>query len=158
MALRCTGTTCTSLATWGFLLAVATLLASVHFLMMALVSTRWTLKPVLTVLIVASALATYYMARYSVYFDTPMMRNVLRTNFGEARELLSPSLLPHLLLYGALPLFLLWRVRVVERPLLRATFVRLAALALAVAAAWLRCWQRSNRWPRCCATSTTCAT
>jgi len=121
-------------ATWGFLLAVATLLGSLHFLIMALVSNRWTLKPVLAVLIVATALATYYMARYSVYFDATMMRNVLRTDFGEARELLSPALLPHLLLYAALPLALLWRVRVVQRPLLRATLVRLAALLLAAAA------------------------
>ena len=54
------------------MVAVAVLLASAHFLMMALVSNRWTLKPVLTVLIVATALATYYMARFSVYFDATM--------------------------------------------------------------------------------------
>jgi len=119
--------------TWGFVVAVAVLLASAHFLMMALVSNRWTLKPVLTVLIVATALVTYYMARFSVYFDATMMRNVLRTDFGEARELLSPALLPHLLLYAALPLFLLWRVRLVNRPPLRALLVRLAAMGLAVA-------------------------
>jgi len=94
-------------ATWGFVLALATLLTSAHFLMMALVANRWTLKPVLAVLIVATALATYFMARYSVYFDATMVRNVLRTDVGEARELLSPALLPHLLLYAVLPLVLL---------------------------------------------------
>ena len=120
--------------TWGFVLAVATILASTHFLMMAVISNRWTLKPVLSVLIVATALATYYMARYSVYFDATMMRNVLRTDFGEARELLSPALLPHLLLYAVLPLFLLWRVRLINRPPLRAVLVRLAAMGLAAAA------------------------
>jgi len=124
-----------SASTWGFLVALGVLLASAHFLLMALVANRWTLKPVLVVLVVATALATYYMGRYSIYFDATMMRNVLRTDFGEARELISLPLLPHLLLYAALPLALLWRVRVVNRPLLRATLVRVGALLVAVAAA-----------------------
>ena len=121
-------------STWGFVLALGTLLMSAHFLMMALVANRWTLKPVLAVLIVATAVATYFMARYSVYFDATMVRNVLRTDPGEARELLSPALLPHLLLYAVLPLALLARVRIVNRPLLRAVLVRALALLLAAAA------------------------
>src|SRR5262245_39360119 len=131
-------------ATWLFVLAVATLVGSAHFLMLALVSNRWTLKPVLTVLIVATAFATYYMGRYGVFFDTTMVRNVLRTDFREAGELLSPALLPHLLLYAALPLFLLWRVQIVNRSLLGAGAVRLVAMlvaAMAAVAALLMAWQ-----------------
>ena len=118
-------------ATWGFVLALGVLLASAQFLLMALVANRWTLKPLLAVLIVTAALAGHYMARYSVYFDATMMRNVLRTDIGEARELLSPALLLHLLLYAALPLALLARVRIVNRPLARAALVRIGALLLA---------------------------
>jgi len=121
-------------STWGFALAVVVLLAAAHFVLMALVANRWTLKPLLALLIVVSASATYYMARYGIYFDATMVRNVLRTDVGEARELLAPALLPHLLLYAVLPLLLLWRVRVVNRPLLRAALVRLGALAIAIVA------------------------
>jgi lipid A ethanolaminephosphotransferase len=122
-------------STWGFVVAVATLLVAGHFVLMALVANRWTVKPVLTVLIVATALVTYYMARFNVYIDATMMRNVLRTDFGEARELLTPMLLPYLFLYAVLPLLLLWRVRLVHRKtLLRATLVRLGAMLLAVLA------------------------
>jgi lipid A ethanolaminephosphotransferase len=81
---------------------------------------------------VATAFATYFMAHYNVYVDASMMRNVLRTDFGEARELLAPMLVPYLLLYAVLPLLLLWRVRLVNRSLLRATLVRLGAMLLAV--------------------------
>jgi lipid A ethanolaminephosphotransferase len=128
----------TAPATWAFAIAVLVLLMSAHFVLMALVCNRWTLKPVLTVLIIATAFGTYFMNRYGVFFDPAMVRNVLRTDVDEARELLTPALLPHLLLYAVLPLILLWRVRLVQRPLLRAAVVRigwlLAALALAVAA------------------------
>jgi lipid A ethanolaminephosphotransferase len=119
-------------STWGFVVAMATMLVAAHFLLMALVANRWTLKPVLAVLIVATAFATYFMAHYNVYVDASMMRNVLRTDFGEARELLAPMLVPYLLLYAVLPLLLLWRVRLVNRSLLRATLVRLGAMLLAV--------------------------
>jgi lipid A ethanolaminephosphotransferase len=122
-------------STWGFVIAMATLLVAGHFLLMALVANRWTVKPVLSALIVVTALVTYYMARFNVYIDATMMRNVLRTDFGEARELMAPMLLPYLLLYAVLPLLLLWRVRLVHRKtLLRATLVRLGAMVVAVLA------------------------
>lgn len=123
-----------SAAAWGFVAALVVLLAAAHFLLMGLVATRRTLKPLLAVLIVASALASYYTLRYGVYFDTSMMRNVLRTDFGEARELVSPALWLHLLLYAVLPLALLWRVHVVRRPLLRAALVRAATMLVAALA------------------------
>ena len=126
-------------ATWGYMLAVAALLVSLHFALLALVCNRWTLKVVLAPLLVASALASHYMTRYGVWFDTTMMRNVLHTHAAEARELLSPALLSHLALYAVAPLVLLWRVRVERTPLARAALVRAAWVlaALAVSAASL---------------------
>ncbi len=119
--------------TWGFVLAVTALLVALHFVLLALVCNRWTLKPVLAPLIVTSALASYFIAHYGVFFDATMMRNVLHTQVAEARELLSPALLSHLALYGLAPLVLLWRVRVERTPLLRAALTRAAWLSAALA-------------------------
>jgi len=120
-------------ATWAFALAVALWLGAMHFLLMALVLNRWTLKPLLGALILASAFASYYMMRYGVHIDAAMMRNVLHTDIAEARELLAPALLPHLLLYAVLPLLLLWRVRLVPRPWRSAVGMRLLAMLVAAA-------------------------
>ena len=120
-------------ATWGFAAALLVMLAALHFLLLSLVSTRHTVKPLLVVLIVGTAFATYFMQTFGVYLDPTMLRNVLRTDVAEARELFSWSLLPHLLLYAVLPLLLLWRVRLVKRPLLRAAGVRLASVIGAAA-------------------------
>ena len=122
-----------SAGTWGFVLAIVVLLVTVHFLLLALVCNRWTVKPVLAVMIVATALATHYMGRFGVYLDPSMLRNVLRTDVSEARELLAPALLWQLLLYAVLPLLLLWRVRIVNHRWVRATLMRLG-LVLAAAA------------------------
>jgi lipid A ethanolaminephosphotransferase len=122
------------LATWGFVLALAIMLGAVHFLLLAPLANRWTLKPLLVLLTLATALATYYMQRLGVYLDPSMIRNVLHTDAHEALELLSWALLPHLLLYAGLPLVLLARVRVIRRPWHRAVAVRLAAMLLAAVA------------------------
>jgi lipid A ethanolaminephosphotransferase len=116
-------------ASWGFVLALAVLLFGVHFLLLSLLANRWTVKPLLALLIVVTALATHFMQSFGIYLDPTMVRNMLRTDVAEARELWSWSLLPHLALYAALPLFLLSRVRVVIRPWKRAIGVRLAAIA-----------------------------
>ena len=117
---------------WGFGAAMFVLAVAVHGLLLLLVANRWTVKPLLVVLILATASAGYYMTAFGVYLDPSMLRNVMRTNVAEARELLSPRWLLHMLLYAGLPLGLLWRVRLVHRPALRATGVRLGALLLTV--------------------------
>ncbi len=118
--------------TWGFALALGLMLVSLHFLLLGLVCNRWTVKPVLVVLIIGTAVATHFMQSFGVYLDPSMLRNTMRTDVAEARELWSWRLLPHLLVYAVLPLLMLWRVRLVQRPWLRATAVRVGALLLSV--------------------------
>ena len=118
-------------STWGFALALLVMLAALHFVLLALVSNRWTVKPLLALLITGTAFATYFMQSYGIYLDPTMMRNMLHTDVAEARELFSWRLLPHLLLHAVLPLLLLWRVRVVAHGWARSAVVRLGTLVLA---------------------------
>lgn len=127
-------------STWGWLAGLALLLSAGHFLILSLLVNRWSVKPVLALLIVATALASYYMQRFGVYLDPSMLRNVMRTDVSEARELFSWSLLPHLLVYAVLPLVVLWRVHIVRQPLLPALAWRLAAALLALLVAALSMW------------------
>jgi lipid A ethanolaminephosphotransferase len=115
-----------------FVLALGLALVALHFLLLAPLATRWTVKPLLAVLLVATAFASYFMAQLGVYMDPSMLRNVMRTDVNEARELFGWAMLPHLLLYAVLPLLLLWRVRLVRRrSWWRAVGVRLGAMLLA---------------------------
>jgi lipid A ethanolaminephosphotransferase len=85
-------------ATWGLVAGLAVLVAAVQAALLLCILNRWTVKPLLTVQIVRTALATYFMDRLGIYLDPSMLRNVVRTNPAEARELLTLSLVPHLLL------------------------------------------------------------
>ncbi|MBL8349651.1 MAG: phosphoethanolamine--lipid A transferase [Burkholderiaceae bacterium] len=127
------GRSLTDASSWGFGAAMLVLVVALHGLLLALVANRWTIKPLLVLLTLGTASASYYMGAYGVILDPSMLRNVLRTDVGEARELLGPQWLLHMVVYAGLPLLLLWRVRVVERPWLRAAGVRLVMLLLSAA-------------------------
>jgi lipid A ethanolaminephosphotransferase len=116
-------------ASWTFTLAMLVALAAVHVLLLSLVVARPLAKPLLALLIVATAFATYYMQRFAIYLDPTMLRNVLKTDPAEAGELFGWGMLPHLLAFGVLPLLLLWRLRLVRQPLGRAVLLRLATAA-----------------------------
>ncbi|RVT51514.1 phosphoethanolamine transferase [Rubrivivax albus] len=126
------GRTLSAPSTWAFGTGLAALVFGVHFLLLSLVANRWTVKPLVAVLLVASAAAAWFMQAYGVYMDPTMLRNVLRTDVAEARELWSWGLLAHMALYAGLPLALLWRVRIEPRPWGRAALRRGVAVALAV--------------------------
>ncbi len=123
-------------ATWLFLGGTFVALAALHFVLFALVSNRWTVRPLMTVLVIATAFASYYMRTYAVILDPTMLRNVVKTDVRETRELLSVAMLGWVLAWSALPVVLLWWVDLERSPPWRAGAFRVAALvgALVVAA------------------------
>lgn len=93
----------------AFGIAFGFMIAAAHTLLLSLLAWRWTLKPALTLLLLAAAGGAYFMLSYGVVIDRSMMVNVLLTDVREARELISWRLLGTLLVLGALPVALLWR-------------------------------------------------
>lgn len=81
-------------------------------------SFRPTLKPVLSLVAMCSAAAAYFMNTYGITIDTVMMQNVLETNPGEAKALLSGRLFLYLGLLGALPIAVIWLIPVTYRRVL----------------------------------------
>ncbi|MEZ5565665.1 MAG: phosphoethanolamine--lipid A transferase [Gammaproteobacteria bacterium] len=104
----------------------------IQFAGLALLLTRRTVRPVLAVLFVCTAFASFYMDRYSIFLDQEMLRNVLDTDPSEASELLTIHLVPHLLAYAVLPVLLLAWIRVAARPLRRSVLMRLGTVAAAL--------------------------
>ena len=108
---------------WRFVLSLFLAITALHALLLGLVATRLVVKPLLTVLLLVTALATHYMSAYGVYLDADMLRNVLHTDSKESGELLSPRLLVPLVA-SLVPIALLWRIRLRRRSWPRALAVR----------------------------------
>src|SRR5690606_17291683 len=86
------------------LVALFVFVTALQAFLLGLVLTRWTAKPLLSVLFVATAFAAHYIGSYKVYLDPDMIRNVLETDPREAGELIGPGLVPSLFGIAALPI------------------------------------------------------
>jgi lipid A ethanolaminephosphotransferase len=118
---------------WGVGAALLVGLTAIHFIVMGVLAHRALFKPVVALLVVVTAFATFYIRTYNVYLDPSMLRNVLRTDPHEARELLGLSLLPTLLVMAGLPLLVLWKLKLRRRSWPRGLAVRLGSLLAALA-------------------------
>ncbi len=110
-----TGRDWSQAATWLFALAIFITITALHTAGLLLILNRWSAKPVLTILFFATAAASYYMDKYTVFFDPDMVRNILRTDVKEAGELLSLELCVHMLIYAVLPAVVVWNLQIVKR-------------------------------------------
>lgn len=87
-------------------------------------------KPLVIVLLIASAMAAYFMDTYHVLIDDLMIRNTIETDTHEAGDLLSLTMMAYLLLLGILPSILVWRSTIVFKPFLRELFSRVKILTV----------------------------
>lgn len=115
-----------------YVLALGVALAALNVALLAPLLNRWTTKPLLGGLILVAAVSSYYAGHFGVYFDPSMLRNVLRTDLAEARELLTPGFFLQVAALALPPLVFLARARVRRRPLRRALAIRAAAAVLAL--------------------------
>ncbi len=126
-------------AGFAFAGALALMIAAVLAAILGLLAWRWTLKPVLVLLLMAAAFGAYFMLSYRVVIDSTMIINVMQTDMHEASALLSPRLAFMVLALGVVPAVLVWRVPVDygrwPRRLAQNLLLVVAACALLLAAA-----------------------
>ena len=67
-------------ASWLFILALFIALVALHFVLLAPLTNRWTMRPLLSIIVVVSAAAAYFMRSYAVMLDPTMIQNVLKTD------------------------------------------------------------------------------
>ena len=124
-------------ANWLFMAAIFVALVALHFVLLGALANRWTVRPLLTVVVIASAAAAYFMRTYAVMMDPTMIQNILKTDTREARELMSWSMVGSVLLWSALPVAFVWWVRIEHRPWLRSFLLRAGHMAGALVVAVL---------------------
>ena len=103
---------------------------------LTLATFRFVVKPVLIVLVLSAASASYFIANYGVVIDKAMIQNVFETDTREAAELFSWHMVVTVGLLGLLPAFLIARANVGFpqglRGLLKRAGIAGASLAVAV--------------------------
>jgi lipid A ethanolaminephosphotransferase len=124
-------------ASWLFMTCCFVALVALHFALLAPVAHRRIAKPLLGMIVVAAAGATFYMRNFAILLDPAMVRNILRTDLREAGELVTAGMIAWVLAWSAIPLAFIAFVRIERRPLLPALVVRTASIVIAVVVAVL---------------------
>ena len=96
----------------AFGLAIGALVLALLLLLIGLLAWRGTLKPVLSLLLFASAVGTHFMFTYRIVLDSSMVTNVLQTHPREVLDLMSARLFMTVVVLGLLPAIWVWRTPV----------------------------------------------
>ena len=83
---------------------------------------RAAVKPVLIAFLLLSSVIAYFMNWYGVVIDDDMLVNVLETDTGEARDLVSFTLVLYVLILGVVPSLFIYRVEL-SLPRLKAALI-----------------------------------
>jgi len=117
-----------------FIGSIALLLLSLITIFLTLVSSRYTIKPALIIILFVSAFASYFMDSYNVIIDTSMIENIFSTNVSESLDLFSLKLVVYVLLLGVLPSLFIYKLNIshgtLKKELIGKTVVIFIALAV----------------------------
>lgn len=101
-----------SLHTLLFLASCAVFLTALFNFLFNFLALKWVVKPALIVIVLSSAVASYFIDGYGVHIDTSMLQNVLETDRAEAHELFTGRFLIHLFLWGMVPAWIIGRLEI----------------------------------------------
>ena len=109
----------------GFLISLPVGLTAAIVLLLSLLSSRYTTKPLLILMLLTTSVATYFMDKYNIIIDVTMVQNIMETNYHEASDLFSLSLLFHFFLFGVLPSIFVYKVKIVQVSWKRGSLLKL---------------------------------
>ena len=95
-----------------FLISLVIVLTSLIVFLFTLVSSKYTIKPVLIFIVMISAFTNYFMNTYSVIIDNTMIQNMFNTDLNESLDLFSLNLVLYVLFLGLLPSYFIYKVQI----------------------------------------------
>jgi len=117
----------------GFVLSTAVVLFFFTTLLLSLVSTRWTIKPIIITVLLISSLTNYFMNSYNVVIDDSMIRNMMQTNLHESLDLVTLKQVLYFVFLGLLPSWYVYKVEIIKRSWKQEFFARLKLIAISIA-------------------------
>ena len=97
-------------ANTAFLVSLLILLICLLAILLGLVCTRHTTRPVLMSLLLVASVAAYFMNSFNIVIDETMIQNTLETNPAEATDLLTLKLLAYIVVLGVVPALFVYSI------------------------------------------------
>lgn len=117
-----------SLENIAFLISLTIALFCFIVLFLTLLSTNYTFKALIIVLLITSSLSSYFMDSYHIVIDDDMINNIIQTNITESLDLLNIKLFAYLIFLGILPALFVLKVSVEKQTFKELVFHKLKVL------------------------------
>lgn len=128
----------------GFLVSLVIGYTAFNAIIFALFSFRYTLKPFAILVLFSSSFAAYFMDSYDILIDKDMLQNLLNTDPREVKGLLSVKLLLYLFFLGIAPSWIVYRLNIVYKPIVKEFFHRLVLIIGLLLLALIIVWSFSG--------------
>jgi lipid A ethanolaminephosphotransferase len=115
-----------------FILSLVITFTCVNIIVFSFFCYRYTLKPVLILLLLLSAGAAYFMDSYNVILDDVMIDNIFKTDTHEALDLVSIKLFLYLFFLGVLPAIWIIRLPISYPPFRKAMLSKMLTIGVAL--------------------------
>ena len=116
----------------GFLISLGLVLAAFITLLLSLINSKWTTKPVLITVLLISSLTNYFMNSYQIVIDDSMIRNMLQTNLNESMDLFTLKQVLYFSLLGILPSYLIYRSNIQYRGIETELFAKVKVILISL--------------------------
>ena len=93
-----------------YVISLSLLLFTFMIFLFTLLSSRYTTKPILIIMLIISSLTSYFMNAYHVIIDSDMIRNAIQTDLMESLDLFSLKMVVYLLVLGVIPSLYIYKV------------------------------------------------
>ena len=115
-----------------FLTSLAIFFLCLTIIMLSLACYKFTIKPVLILVLLLSSFAAYFMDVYNIIIDDSMIDNIIKTDINESFDLVSARLLIYVVLLGILPSIFVYRATIVYPSLNISILSRLKLTGLSI--------------------------
>lgn len=115
-----------------YIASTALVLFALIVFLFSIVSSRFTTKPLLILVLFISSFASYFMDTYNTIIDSEMIRNVVQTNINESMDLISMKLVLYILLLGVLPSIFIYKTKIEYGTFKQELFSKLKILSLSL--------------------------
>lgn len=110
----------------------AVFLFSLIDIILTLLCFKFTIKPILIIVLLTSSTTSYFMNTYNIVIDSSMIQNSLMTNTNEVLDLFNIKLMAYILLLGILPSFIIYRIKIQHESIQNTLYSKSKIILLAI--------------------------
>lgn len=129
-----------------FVVSAGLIITLMTFIILCIITPYYGAKTILTLILIGSSAASYFINHYGIVIDTGMIQNIIETDIHEASDTFNLNLLFDLFILGFIPSAIVWKVKIKPLKWRQSLIIRSAAIVFGLALIALTLMSFSNTY------------